>query len=444
MIEETVVAISTPLTPSGVGIIRISGKDPLGIAKKMFKPVGKTPVEKFEPNKMYAGEIQAENFNDFGLCVFFKAPKSFTGEDTIEFHSHGGVAITKGILKKALSLGARLATRGEFTKMAFLNGKLSLASCEGLIDMINSESESGVRAGYSLYTEKLTEKINGLQDVLLDVLSQIDVDMDFPEEDLETVSRVNIKSQLNEVIKGIDDLLKTYKNGNIAKNGVKVGIVGKPNTGKSSLLNALLRYEKAIVSSVAGTTRDIVEGSLDIKGVRFNFFDTAGIRDSDNEIENIGISLSKKILNSANVLLFVLDGSDITSEDQEIWNEIKDKNVITVFNKVDKGEYFDERANLSVSAKTGENIDALRELLYSKSVGEVDFSAEFLCEERHYEALNKAKEKLISALSEFDGVSLDIASIDIKASWESLGEITGKTASEEIINNIFMKFCVGK
>ena len=444
MIEETVVAISTPLTPSGVGIIRISGKDPLGIAKKMFKPVGKTPVEKFEPNKMYAGEIQAENFNDFGLCVFFKAPKSFTGEDTIEFHSHGGVAITKGILKKALSLGARLATRGEFTKMAFLNGKLSLASCEGLIDMINSESESGVRAGYSLYTEKLTEKINGLQDVLLDVLSQIDVDMDFPEEDLETVSRVNIKSQLNEVIKGIDDLLKTYKNGNIAKNGVKVGIVGKPNTGKSSLLNALLRYEKAIVSSVAGTTRDIVEGSLDIKGVRFNFFDTAGIRDSDNEIENIGISLSKKILNSANVLLFVLDGSDITSEDQEIWNEIKDKNVITVLNKVDKGEYFDERANLSVSAKTGENIDALRELLYSKSVGEVDFSAEFLCEERHYEALNKAKEKLISALSEFDGVSLDIASIDIKASWESLGEITGKTASEEIINNIFMKFCVGK
>ncbi len=444
MINETVVAISTPLTPSGVGIIRLSGKDPLGIAKKMFKPVGKTPVEKFEPNKMYAGEIQAENFSDFGFCVFFKGPKSFTGEDTIEFHSHGGVAITKGILKKALSLGARLATRGEFTKMAFLNGKLSLASCEGLIDMINSESESGVRAGYSLYTEKLTEKINELQDILLDVLSQIDVDMDFPEEDLETVSRVNIKSKLNEVIKGIDGLLSTYQSGNIAKNGVKVGIVGKPNTGKSSILNALLNYEKAIVSSVAGTTRDIVEGSLDINGVRFNFFDTAGIRESDDEIENIGIRLSKKIVNSANVLLFVLDGSDITSEDQEIFEQIKDKNLITVLNKTDKGEYKDERADLNVSALTGENIDALRDLLYSKSVSEVDFSAEFLCEERHYEALKIAKERLLSALNEFDGVSLDIASIDIKLGWESLGEITGKTASEEIINNIFMKFCVGK
>lgn len=444
MINETVVAISTPLTPSGVGIIRLSGKDPLGIAKEMFKPIGKTPVENFEPNKMYPGEILTENFSDFGLCVFFKAPKSFTGEDTVEFHSHGGVAITKGILKKALSLGARLATRGEFTKMAFLNGKLSLASCEGLIGMINSESESGVRAGYSLYTEKLTAKINELQNVLLDVLSQIDVDMDFPEEDLETVSRVHIKSQLESVKNNFDELLHTYKSGNIAKNGVKVGIVGKPNTGKSSILNALLNYQKAIVSSVAGTTRDIVEGSLDINGVRFNFFDTAGIRESDNEIENIGINLSKKILNSSNVLLFVLDGSDITEEDNEIYNEIKDKNLITVLNKTDKGEYFDGRADVSVSALTGENIDKLRELLYDRSVGEVDFSAEFLCEERHFEALKIAKEKLVSALSEFDDVSLDIASIDIKCCWETLGEITGKTASEEIINNIFMKFCVGK
>ena len=444
MIEETVAAISTPLTPSGVGIIRISGKNPLDIAKKMFKPIGKVAVEDFEPNKMYAGEILAENFKDFGLCVFFKAPKSFTGEDTVEFHSHGGVAITKGILKKALSLGARLATRGEFTKMAFLNGKLSLASCEGLIDMINSESESGVRAGYSLYTEMLTQKINSLQDVLLDVLSQIDVDMDFPEEDLETVSRINIKGQLNEVLSKIDELLLTYQSGSIAKNGVKVGIVGKPNTGKSSILNAMLNYEKAIVSSVAGTTRDVVEGSLDINGVRFNFFDTAGIRDSDNEIENIGINLSKKILNSSDILLFVLDGADITEEDQEIYNLIKDKNLVTVINKTDKGEYQDERANLSVSALTGENIDELRELLYEKCVKDVDFSAEFLCEERHFEALKRAKEKLISAINEFDGVSLDIASIDIKSGWEILGEITGKTASEEIINNIFMKFCVGK
>ena len=243
MASENIAAISTALSASGVAVIRISGDSPLSIAQKMFTPVGKTGVADFEPYKMYVGEIHADGFNDFGLCVYFKGPKSFTGEDVVEFHCHGGIAITRGILKKALSLGARMATNGEFTKRAFMNGKLSLASAEGLIDMINSESESGARAGYYLYREKLTAEINALQDQITDVLAQIDCDMDFPEEDLEETSTKAVEQTLESVLEKISSLVKSYRTGRTLKNGVKVGIVGKPNTGKSSLLNALLDYD---------------------------------------------------------------------------------------------------------------------------------------------------------------------------------------------------------
>ena len=292
MLNENISAISTALSASGVAVIRISGDSPLSIAEKMFTPVGNIKVKDFEPNKMYVGESDATTFKDFGMCVYFKAPKSFTGEDIVEFHCHGGITITKGILKKTLSLGARLATNGEFTKRAFMNGKLSLSSAEGLIDMINSESESGVKAGYYLYREKLTAEINDMQDKITDVLAQIDADMDFPEEDLEKTSTSAVETTLKEVKEKITKLLSTYSTGRTLKNGVKVGIVGKPNTGKSSLLNALLNYDKAIVSDIAGTTRDIVEGQIDINGVQFNFLDTAGIRDSADKIEELGVVLS--------------------------------------------------------------------------------------------------------------------------------------------------------
>ena len=330
MASENIAAISTAPVASGVAVIRISGDSPLAIAQKMFRPVGKTSVFDFTPNVMYAGEIQAQNFTDFGMCVYFKAPKSFTGEDTVEFHCHGGIAITRGILSKILSLGARLATNGEFTKRAFMNGKLSLSSAEGLIDMINSESESGVKAGYYLYREKLLKKVNAIQDKLTDSLSQIDVDMDFPEEDVGETATPLIKQDLIDCISEVDELLSTYRLGRVLKNGVNVGIVGKPNTGKSSTLNALLNYDKAIVSSVAGTTRDIVEGSIDIKGVRFNFSDTAGIRDSSDVVEEIGVSLSKRILEQSDLVMFIADADDITEDDEKIYSLVKDKNLLFV------------------------------------------------------------------------------------------------------------------
>ena len=445
MRSENIAAISTALSASGVAVIRISGDSPLNIAEKMFTPVGKTGVVDFEPYKMYVGEIHADGFNDFGLCVYFKAPKSFTGEDVVEFHCHGGIAITKGILKKILSLGARMATNGEFTKRAFMNGKLSLSSAEGLIDMINSESESGARAGYYLYREKLTEEINSLQDMITDVLAQIDADMDFPEEDLEETSTLAVKTTIKAVVDRVSELLSTYRAGRTLKDGVRVGIVGKPNTGKSSILNALLNYDKAIVSDIAGTTRDIVEGSIDINGVRFNFYDTAGIRDSDDKIETLGVTLSKRILDQSDLILFVMDGGDITQDDDQIYSLVKDKNLVVAVNKTDKSNVKDDRADVYVSALKKDNIDLLKKTLYEKTaLSGMDLNGDFLCEERHFQALNKAKEKLISALNGIGIMSLDILAIDIKDGWDALGEISGRTATEDIINNIFAKFCVGK
>ena len=445
MKSENIAAISTALSASGVAVLRISGDSPLDIAEKMFSPLGKTAVKDFEPYKMYVGEIVCDGFSDFGMCVYFKGPKSFTGEDVVEFHSHGGIAITKGILSKILSLGARLATNGEFTKRAFMNGKLSLSSAEGLIDMINSESIGGVKAGYYLYREKLTNEVNAMQDIITDVLSQIDVDMDFPEEDLERSSTDAVERSVKEVIQRIDNLLKTYRTGRTLKNGVKVGIVGKPNTGKSSVLNALMGYDKAIVSDVAGTTRDIVEGSIEINGVRFNFSDTAGIRESDDKIETLGVTLSKKIVDGSDLLLFIVDASDINEEDESIFSLIKDKNYLFAVNKTDKSDKKDERANVYISALNNENVDGLKSALYEKTVlSGVDLNGDFLCEERHFEALSKAKENLTAAIGGIGAVSLDILAIDIKDGWDALGEISGRTATEDIINNIFSKFCVGK
>ena len=444
MKSDNIAAISTALGAAGVAVIRISGEDPLSVAERMFIPVGKRAVRDFEPNKMYAGEILADGFSDFGMCVFFKAPKSFTGENTVEFHSHGGVAIARGILKKILTLGARLAENGEFTKRAFMNGKLSLASAEGLIDMINSESVGGVKAGYSLYREKLTEKVCGMQDELLSALSQIDADIDFPEEGLEETSRERVKETLEKVIAKTDALIASFGRGRRLVSGVKVAICGKPNVGKSSLLNALLDYDKAIVSEIAGTTRDVVEGGIDIDGVKFDFYDTAGIRDAENDLEDMGVRLSEKTAKACDLIIFMLSATGTDGDDEKVYGLIKDMPHITVVNKIDAGDIKDDRAEVYVSAKTGKGLNELRRAIYEKTVGKVDINGDFLCEERHYAALKNAREKLAAAYSAVSNTPLDLLSVDILGGWRHLGEISGKTASEDIIDDIFSRFCVGK
>ena len=447
MTEENIAAIATPAGKGGVAIIRISGKSPLALAEKMFAPVGKTKVADFEPYRMYPGRIDAGNFSDYGLCVYFRAPASYTGEDIVEFQCHGGESVARGILKQTFRLGARPAEKGEFTKRAFLNGKLSLASAEGVADMINGESEAEVKAGYLLYSEKLTKKVRVLQDELKTVLAGIDVSVDYPEEDIEEEHILEISPELTRLLHGVSALSSGYAVGKKIKSGVTVAICGKPNTGKSSLLNRLLGYDKAIVSEIAGTTRDAVEGTLEIQGRKFNLYDTAGVRESGDRIENIGIERAEAIVRSADLVVFVADiSAKIDGEDARVLEMVQGKPLIKVFNKTDlTRDETETDADVHTSAVTGEGIEKLKTLLFEKGFGARGEDAAFLIEERHFNALQRAETSLRRAIVACEkGAPLDLIGIDVKEAWDALGEITGETATEAIIEEIFSKFCVGK
>ncbi len=434
--QDCIAAISTANGTGGVAIIRLSGKNALEIAQKMFKPNGK--IKLFTPNYMYAGDISGDGFTDYGYMVYFKAPKSFTGEDIIEFHCHGGVRIARGILKAATLNGARLAEKGEFTRRAFLNGKLSLASAEGMADMINAESLALVRAGSMLYREKLTREVQKAQDDLKDILARTAVEIDYPEEDSDGLDLEEIKRDVCRLSGDIKKLIQTYSGGKRIKSGVTVAICGVPNTGKSSLLNALLGYDKAIVSDKAGTTRDAVEGEIEINGLVYNLVDTAGIRERAGEIESIGIERAKTAAASADIIISVTDNGKYASLPQNTCGA-----VIKVFNKADCkkpcGDY-----DLAVSAMTGEGLEALKTKL-GETVGfEQSADSAYIVEQRHYEALKRACLSLESAAENIGLLSLDLIAVDLKDGWDALGEITGETASEEIISTVFEKFCVGK
>lgn len=438
MTEKSISAISTPAGVGGVAIIRVSGEDALKIAEKMFAPTGKTEVLEFRPNVMYTGKILCDGFSDFGMCVYFKAPKSFTGEDVVEFHCHGGVEIARGVLKTTYACGARPAERGEFTKRAFVNGKLSLSSAEGMIDMINAESLAEVRAGGLLYSEKLTATVKKIQAKLTDMLAGIAADCDYPEEGIEETELAGIESELFAVCDQLNALVAAYSGGKFIKSGVSVAICGAPNVGKSSLLNALLGYDKAIVSPLAGTTRDAVEGTVQIDGVKYNFTDTAGIRAEAGEIEKIGIERAKRALSAADIVVCVSENGDFSAG-----AGVPDSRLVKVFSKVDenppRGEY-----DVALSSVTGEGLEKLKELIARKVIGVSSLENAFVIEERHYLALKRAKEKLEEAAGNVKNYPLDLISLDIREGWRSLGEITGETADEEIINTVFAKFCVGK
>lgn len=434
---DNIAAISTPSGSGGVAIIRISGSSPLKTAEKMFKPTGKIKVADFKPNVMYTGKIAGEGFEDFGMCVYFKAPKSFTGEDVVEFHCHGGVLISRGILKNAVKLGCKPAEKGEFTKRAFINGKLSLSSAEGMIDMINAESSALLRAGSMLYSEKLTNDVKDLQKELELILAEISADSDYPEEDLDNLNAEIILDKIKKLSLALEEFLKSYSSGKLIKDGVTVAICGKPNVGKSSLLNALLGYDKAIVSKEAGTTRDAVEGAIEIDGVKFCLIDTAGIRESAGYAESAGIERAKKIMRSADLVLSVSDA------DEEIIGEEINGEVIKVFNKCDKNK-IKEGFDIAVSAKTGEGLEELKKLMLEKSVGELSSEKAYIIEQRHFDALKRADESVKSAIENSSRFTADVLAIDLKEAWDALGEITGETADEKIINTVFEKFCVGK
>ena len=445
MVDDVIIALSTPVGKSGIGVVRMSGKNCLDIAKKMFTPLNKN-VD-INPNLMVLGNIDLVSTTDIGFMVYFKAPKSYTGEDTIEFQCHGGIAVTQKIIEKALSLGVRLAEPGEFSKRAFLNGKMSLDQAEGVIDTINAESESELKASSGLQKGILTKTIENIQDTLIDIMSEIEVNLDYPEHDIEYATKEKINNEIDKIYTKISDLLKTEQQGKIIKNGVNIAIVGKTNVGKSSLLNALLGTEQAIVTDIEGTTRDVVIGSIEYKGIKFNFLDTAGLRQTNDKVENIGIEKAKQVLKESDIVLLVIDGSkELDNQDKENLELTKDKKRIIVVNKIDIKKFIKlQEETVEISAKNNINIEKLKEKIYDKAIDGCDVNNTLvLTNARHLEVLKSAIREIKSIKETIFENSLDLVALDTRQLYEKLGEITGETIDEKVIDRIFSKFCLGK
>ena len=440
--NKTIVAISTPLGSGAISIVRLSGIDAFKIACEFFTPLKK---QKIIPRKMHLGKFElGENFEKC-LMVYFPSPNSYTGEDMVEFHLHGGLVITQLVQSKLLEAGATLAEPGEFTKLAFLNGKLSLDEAEGIIDEINSESEAELRVALSSADGKLKKEIIEKQDLLKNILAEIEVGLDYPEETEFTQLKTSIFDNLTQIKESLDHFILNAEQIKLIKNGVNVAIVGRTNVGKSSLLNALIGEEKAIVADIEGTTRDIVEAKIDYKGVRFNFYDTAGIRDSSDTIEKLGIEKSKRMLNTANLVLIVLDASEkITNEEKSLIKSLKTPHIF-VANKSDKKRVLEKQKDeIEVSAKTNKNIDILKKKIFEKVIGEnINFNATTVLNERQLEILKQARTQIIDVLNSKED-NIEILSLLIKKVWQTLGKITGQTENEDIISLIFSRFCVGK
>lgn len=452
MENKTIAAISTPLGTGGISIIRMSGKQSLAVLSKIFSC--KTNVSEFEPRRMYLGEVSTEYFKDKGMAVYFAAPYSYTGEDIVEIHCHGGVKIAEGVLKELLKHGAHLAEAGEFTKRAFLNGKVSLDEAEGVIDLITSESDSQIRAGYNLVAGKLKNKITEIQEKITEMLAKIEVSLDYPEEDLEEETTLDINKELQSVEEQLLNLYKTSSTGQVIKNGCRLVIVGKTNVGKSSLMNALLNYNRAIVTDIQGTTRDILEENFEYKGVKFILIDTAGIRESEDQVEQIGIERAKSALEYGDIIIYVLDGTrPLDSDDIEMMQSLAGRKVICVVNKSDLSQKIDTTKLknafthvLEVSALEEKGIENIKQLAYDMVIdGDIAENALILTNIRHINIISESLQLIKNVKQALENnVSLDLLSLDIKAVWLKLGEITGTTDIEAIVDMVFSKFCVGK
>lgn len=448
MNNDTIVAISTGTSSGAISIVRMSGKDAISIADKIFVGLNKSKPSSFMPRLLVLGTMQTENFNEQAMCVVFKAPKSYTGEDMVEFQCHGGTQISSGIMKECIKHGARIATNGEFTKRAFVNGKMTLSSAEGMMDMINAESDAEIRAGFNLLKGELSKLATFSQAELTDILSEIEVSFDYPEETIEYITKAKIKERLESLKAKFETVLKTAHAGKLIKSGINVLIVGKPNVGKSSLLNKLLNHERAIVTDVAGTTRDSIEDTFLLGDTKVNLIDTAGIHETSDVVEKIGVDKAKNLINQADIILFLIDTSrNYSKEDEDIFNSIKDKNYIVVKTKNDLESKLEKSFDneIQISTKTGNGIDALKnKILELAELSNIPADSVIITNERHKDALTRALKNITSAIDNIELQSLDLVSISIKQAYLDVGEITGNTTSEDIIDQIFKKFCLGK
>ena len=452
--NDTICAISTAQGVGAIAIIRVSGEEALNIVNKIFKGPDLTKVES---HTIHYGHIIENNKEiDEVLVSVMLAPKTFTKEDVVEINTHGGIASTNKVLELLLKNGARLAEPGEFTKRAFLNGRIDLIESEAIMDMINAKTDTQMELAMNQINGKVSDLINKLRDDMVQIIANINVNIDYPEyDDVDIITNDILIPKITNLKHQIEKILNESKNGKIIKEGIKTSIIGKPNVGKSSLLNALLNEDKAIVTDIAGTTRDIVEGQISINGIILNIIDTAGIRQTDNIIESIGVEKSIKIMNESDLILFVLNNNEkIDEELSKLLNELKDKTYIIIINKIDLENKLDinklsvDKSNIiNMSIKKNQGIDELKEKiieLFNLSKIEQE-DPTYLSNARSIGILSnclKSIEEVEKGLK--NNQPIDMIELDIKNIWEELGKINGTTYEEELLDEMFSRFCLGK
>lgn len=457
---STIVAISTAPGIGGIGIIRMSGENSFSILDKIFRQKKPQKIEDIKGYTIKYGKIidpKNKQIIDEVLVSYFKKPNSYTTEDMCEINSHGGVIVMQKILEICLENGAQMAEAGEFTKRAFLNGRIDLSQAESIIDIINSKTEKEAKASIHQLNGFLSNKINDIKKDILDVMVDIEASIDYPEYDIEEVSYQKIEDTLDKVKGKLEELERTFYNGKIIKEGIKVAIIGKPNAGKSSLLNAILREERAIVTEYEGTTRDTIEEFMNIDGIPLKLIDTAGIRKAKDEVEKIGIEKAKEIAKEADLIIAIFDATkELDNEDKKIIEEFEKKKAIIVLNKIDLISQADKiekeleylnKPIVKISALKREGIEKLNQTISELfKINDIQVDNEtIVTNTRHKEMIRKAKEYNNEALQTLKAkMPLDVITVYIKEILEALGNITGENVSENIINEIFAKFCLGK
>lgn len=455
---DTIAAVSTAWGEGGIGIVRLSGPDALDCALKVFSLKKDTEIR---DRYLYYGEIKGNgSVIDNGFLAYMRGPRSYTGEDVVELHCHGGPLILKNVLEALLKNGARGAEPGEFTKRAFLNGKLDLAQAESVIDVIRAETELSLSSARGRLAGALSAKVNSIKEGLLTLLTHIEAELDFSEEELDGLSKDRIFSGLKDARVSLEKMLSTYGEGKVLKDGIRVLILGRPNVGKSSLLNILLREERAIVTPIPGTTRDVIEEVVNIRGLPIRLQDTAGLRETADHVESIGVRAARDRIATSELILFVIDASFPSFyDDLALLNEAGGKKLIIVANKADLADgiqedgikkAFEGRKICFISALRSSGIEELKDLIYEEALGRPYGSAqapagELITSSRHKDSLEKALEgigRTEDALNE--DLPKEFVATDLRWSVDRLGEITGETTTEDILDRIFSNFCIGK
>ncbi|KRN14020.1 tRNA modification GTPase TrmE [Lactobacillus gigeriorum DSM 23908 = CRBIP 24.85] len=453
---DTIAAISTPIGEGGISIVRMSGEEAVQIANRVFK--GKD-LEKVPSHTIHYGYIvdpANDSMIDEAMVTVLRAPKTFTREDIVEINCHGGIVVTNHILQLLLANGARMADPGEFTKRAFVNGRIDLTQAESVMDIVRAKTDKARQVAVGQLVGGLHSKINELRQNLLDTLANVEVNIDYPEYDADQVTAKQMRAASETIIAKIDKLLQSAQEGTILRNGLATAIVGQPNVGKSSLLNYLTQSDKAIVTDVAGTTRDTLEEYVSVRGVPLKLIDTAGIHDTDDKVEKIGVARSQKALEQADLVLLLIDASqELNDEDRALLELTANKKRIIVLNKSDLGQKVTPEEMKAISGSEvvatsilkEDNLSSLEDLIKQLFFSGIENSQDqiLVTNQRQVGLLNKAKQQLKDVIQAVDDeVPVDIAQIDLTGAWETLGEITGDSAPDELINALFSQFCLGK